>query len=596
MKSHSLQDKAKHLPAIDALRALAVAGVLLYHLGVSWIPGGFLGVDVFFVISGYVITRTIIDLVNRDGVFDLRKFYAARFRRLAPALIGLLIGTSFLILLVARDAAFRFMCDLPFVLLGVNNWRLIYLHQDYFSHIGRAPLLQHTWTLSVEMQFYLLWPMLLHFIWKRWGKNRISPIALFLAISSGGTLLALSLSRGGTATSSHIYFGSDSHSIGLFLGAALAVSWIPENLSQDVSDRAQRVIDSCIAIGLLGIISCYLFIKESDSLLYTLAFPIASIATTLAIAGLVHPSSRITDLLHSKVLLWIGERSYGIYLWHWVIFNVTRPNIDVTGPSLSLNLVRILIVLAIADLSYRLLELPVRNHQFQNWWRGLKYRLPQERKRKNIIFYSSITTLFTLSAASLAVANATSHIVILGANAQGSFIETNTLKNVSNPDPLDQGVWLTGDSIILGIRNSMTQSYKLSVINARVGRQIGELIDVVSQDKSLAHNSPVVMDVGNNNILNRADLVTLLNEVKSQPWIVLVNTAVPRTYRASNDAMIEDVAAQYPNVKLVDWYQISLGHPEYFAPDGVHLVQKGVYAYQGAINEAISQLEKPFRA
>jgi peptidoglycan/LPS O-acetylase OafA/YrhL len=591
--------KEKYLPVIDGLRGIAVVGVLLYHLGVSWVPGGFLGVDIFFVISGYIITRTIIDHISLNGSLNLKKFYIARIRRLFPALIAMIVGSSLLILLVARDAASRFINDLPWALTGVNNWRLIYLHQDYFSHIGRPPLLQHTWSLSVEIQFYLLWPMILYFIWKRFGKKNISKIALVFAVFSGITLFTLSLTRGGTTSSSHIYFGSDTHSSGLFLGSALAVSWIPDNLSRNISARAILAIDAIAASGIIGILLCFFMIHEDNSAIYNCAFPISALLGTIAIACLVHPATRITTLLNHPVLLWLGERSYGIYLWHWVIFNVTRPNIDITGPLFSLNLVRILIVFAISDLSYRFVEIPIRKHQLSHWFAQLRYRIPRERKMGYTLFISSMTTLFFISAACLAVADTSYHQEILGANKNGAYTSFTGVghndSQLSMSDPLRNGIWLTGDSIILGIRQAIAQEYHLTVIDARVGRQIGELINVSEEDKALAPKSPVVVDLGNNNILTKGDIEKLLNIYKDQPWVVLVNTAVPRTYRESNDALISEVAATYPQVTVVDWNQISQGHPEYFSPDGVHLVSKGVTAYLGAINEAITALEKRYQ-
>jgi hypothetical protein len=412
------------------------------------------------------------------------------------------------------------------------------------------------------------------------------------------TLFILSVTRSGAANSSHIYFGSDTHSIGLFLGAALAVSWVPENFTHEISTRAKKTIDIVTTIGILGILGCFFFIHESSSLIYTLAFPLASLAGTVAIAGLIHPACQVSRQITFRPLLWLGERSYGIYLWHWIIFNVTRPNIDITGPQFSLNIVRILIVLAIADLSYRMIELPVRNRHLSQWFLGLRYRLPKERKKGYLTFYGSITVATTIALLSLVGANATAHPMILGADKNGGFTSFpspgNSLGNMKPGDPLSNGVWLTGDSIILGIRQEMSQRYHLSVINARVGRQIDELISVAQQDKPLAKNAPVVVDVGNNNIITQADLITLLNIFAHQPWVVLVNTAVPRTYRDSNNTLISSVASQYKNVRVVDWNAISNGHPEYFAPDGVHLVSQGVYAYMGIINETISQLEKPF--
>ena len=156
----------RYIPAIDGLRAIAVVAVILYHLKISWIPGGFLGVDLFFVISGYVITRLLLDSIARSGGLDLRGFYIARLRRLLPPLIFMIIVTAFFIGIWAPDSMLRFLKDAPFALTGLMNWLLVYKKQDYFESFGRPPLLQHTWSLGVEAQFYLLWPLVLLLILK----------------------------------------------------------------------------------------------------------------------------------------------------------------------------------------------------------------------------------------------------------------------------------------------------------------------------------------------------------------------------------------------------------------------------------------------
>jgi peptidoglycan/LPS O-acetylase OafA/YrhL len=151
----------QYIPAIDGLRAIAVLAVMFYHLGFSWIPGGFLGVDLFFVISGYVITRLILDSIAQSGGLDLRKFYIARARRLLPALVFMLVTTTIAIGIWAPDTIKRLVTDIPFSLTGVMNWWLVFRQQDYFEAIGRPPLLQHTWSLAVETQFYVVWPLVL---------------------------------------------------------------------------------------------------------------------------------------------------------------------------------------------------------------------------------------------------------------------------------------------------------------------------------------------------------------------------------------------------------------------------------------------------
>ena len=366
----------RHIASIDGLRAIAVTAVVLYHLGISWIPGGFLGVDLFFVISGYVITRLILDSINQSSALDLREFYAARLRRIYPAFIFMVICTIIFIGVWAPEAIKRFLSDLPYALTGTINWFLVARHQDYFEAVGRPPLLQHTWSLAVELQFYLIWPIILLTILKYFGKKNIARIALLIAIISGVTLflVSLRLDQSNAQQVSHIYFGTDTHSLGLFLGSALAVSWIPQNLSADIEKRAQDVVDAIGVVGLLGLIAAFLFIDETNAGLYRIAFPLAGIFGCLVIISLVHPASRFAPLISSAPFKWVGQRSYGIYIWHWVIFQVTRPSVDLTGQSWALYLARVLLVLALADISLRWVEIPFRQGMVQNWFRGMKYR------------------------------------------------------------------------------------------------------------------------------------------------------------------------------------------------------------------------------
>jgi peptidoglycan/LPS O-acetylase OafA/YrhL len=575
----------RHIPAIDGLRAIAVSAVLLYHLGFNWIPGGFLGVDLFFVISGYVITRLLLDSIQRSGGLDLQGFYLARIRRLLPALIFMIVTTALIVGVWAPEAIKRFLTDIPFVLTGTMNWALVYRHQDYFASIGRPPLLQHTWSLAVESQFYLVWPLLLLLVLRRFGKKRIPGAALAIAAISGGALLLLSmrLDASNEQSVSHVYFGTDTHSIGLFLGAALAVSWIPQNLRNNVSQRAQDFIDGIGVIGLLGLVSCFLFINENDPTLYRLAFPLAGIFGCAIIVSLVHPASRFAPLLSSRPILWIGERSYAIYLWHWIIFQVTRPSVDLAGATWALFALRILIVFALADISLRWIELPVRNGFVESWFRGMKYRTKKVRiRQKSTVILALLAILVTTSFVS---ANA----ITQGARTQAALkVSLAQPPAISPPVEIDApGIWLTGDSVILGIRYALDQVAPIGLINARVGRQAGELITVLQHDKIHMRNSPIVLDLGNNNRLTESEVATVFNEIKDQPQIIIVNTAVPRPWRDGNNALIAQYAQGNSAASVVDWRKISQGHPEYFGPDGVHLVPAGITAYVNAIRSLL---------
>ena len=572
-----------HIPAIDGLRALAVFAVVLYHLGISWIPGGFLGVDLFFVISGYVITRLILDSIESANGLDIKEFYAARIRRLLPGLVVLIIVTSVFTALFAPDAIRRFISDVPFVLTGTNNWQLVALNQDYFQAIGRPPLLQHTWSLAVEFQFYLIWPIILLFVWRRFGKRVVRRAALAIATFSGTALFLFSLQADNATAGriSHIYFGTDTHSLGLFLGSALAVSWIPRNLTRNISQRAQDFIDGIGVFGFIGLLCIFLFIDQSNATLYQIAFPLAGLFGCATIVSVVHPASRFSPLLSNRVFLWIGQRSYGIYLWHWVVFQITRPGVDLTGSLPALNVARVLIVLALADISLRAIEIPIRKGVVQNWFRGMKYRTKTMQKRQRIFVASVTAFTVAITGSSVALAWQRDQSIIVEVKPELELPDTVFSENKT-------GLWVTGDSVILGIRNKLAMQSEIALINARVGRQIPELIKAVEEDKPKVGSSSVVLNVGNNNSVSRENMVKLMELLKNQPKVVVVNTSVPRTWREGNNKIISEVVAGYPNAVLVDWASTAENHPEFFAPDGVHLIEAGSDVYVASILEALN--------
>jgi peptidoglycan/LPS O-acetylase OafA/YrhL len=579
----AIERGVRYIPAIDGLRAVAVIAVMLYHLGFTWIPGGFLGVDLFFVISGYVITRLLLDSIQRSGGLDLRAFYIARIRRLLPPLVFMIITTTVVVGLWAPDTMRRFLGDTPFALFGGMNWWLVFRQTDYFEAIGRPPLLQHTWSLGVEAQFYLVWPLILLLVLRYFGKNKIPGAALLIAAFSGIALLVLSLQIDAASDSkvSHVYFGTDTHSIGLFLGAALAVRWIPQNLQETVTRKAQDFIDGIGIFGFLGIIAAFLFIDETDPTLYKLAFPLAGIFGCAIITSIVHPASRFAPILSSKPFIWIGERSYAIYLWHWVVFQVTRPDYDLEGSQWALTALRILIVFALADISLRLVELPIRTGLVDYWFKGMKYRTKRVQLRQRAGVLLIVLAIFG-SAASVA-----SNAIVQGDKQLAELKEQ--LEAPLNPvatNSTEPGLWVTGDSVILGIRFELDALQDIGLINARVGRQAPELLEVITNDKVNMGNSPIVFNLGNNNKLTEEQVAAIFEEIKGQPRIVVVNTAVPRPWRDDNNALIAKYASLY-GAYLVDWASISNGRGEYFGSDGVHLAPAGVRAYVEAITSKL---------
>jgi peptidoglycan/LPS O-acetylase OafA/YrhL len=585
----SSEKPVRHIASIDGLRAIAVTAVVLYHLGISWLPGGFLGVDLFFVISGYVITRLILDSINKSGALDLRGFYWARLRRIYPGFLFMVFSTIIFIGVWAPEAIKRFLTDLPYALIGMMNWALVARQQDYFESIGRPPLLQHTWSLAVELQFYLIWPIILLTVLKYFGKANVARVALIIAMFSGAALffVSLQLDAANAQQVSHIYFGTDTHSLGLFLGSALAVSWIPQNLSANIAKRAQDVIDGIGVFGLLGLIATFLFIDANNATSYQIAFPLAAIFGCLVIISLVHPASRFAPLISSAPFTWVGQRSYGIYIWHWVVFQVTRPSVDLTGETWALYLARVLLVLALADISLRWVEIPFRQGNIQNWVRGIKYRAPRVQLRHKAYILLSILSLVAVSASISAQAISKSELAAEQLLNESMSNEDEDLAGATGDLGSTTGVWVTGDSVILGVRAKLERQVHISLINARVGRQAPELLAAMGVDQISVPESPIVFNLGNNNKLSLETVTEIFETVKNQPQIVVVNTAVPRSWRDENNKIIATVAANYPNVKLVDWNKISEGKPQLFAPDGVHLSPLGSDAYVAAILDVL---------
>ena len=566
----------RYIPAIDGLRAIAVIAVMLYHLGFKWIPGGFLGVDLFFVISGYVITRLLLDSIQRSGGLDLRGFYAGRIRRLLPPLIFMLIITAIFIGVWAPDSMKRFLTDAPFALTGLMNWWLVFKQQDYFESFGRPPLLQHTWSLGVEAQYYLFWPLILLFVLKFFGKKVIPTAALAIATFSGIALFLASVRADMTANISHVYFGTDTHSIGLFLGSALAVSWAPQNLRENIEKRAQDFIDFIGVFGLIGVLAAFLFIQETDPTAYRIAFPLVGIFGSAIILSVVHPASRFAPILQHPFMVWIGERSYAIYLWHWIVFQVTRPAQDLTGSPWALYVFRILVVFALADISQRWIEIPVRNGVISNWFRGMKYRTIQVQRRQKA---TALVITLALFGSIAAISNNAIAISEQNQKVVKEMFKQNQVETVSKIP----GLWVVGDSVILGIRNQLEAREHIGLINARVGRQAPELLSIIKKDKLKMSDSVTILNLGNNNRLTSAQVIEILDELNTQPLVIVVNTAVPREWRDYNNQLISQSALNYPNVRVVDWAKKSENHPEYFAPDGVHLIPAGINAYVEAI-------------
>lgn len=357
-----------YLPGLDGLRALAVTSVLLYHADMSWMPGGFLGVEVFFVLSGYLITSLLLAEWQHRGSINLGAFWLRRARRLLPALFLLLIVTSLFAIIFLPDEVARLRGDALVATGYVTNWYLIFNQQSYFEFVGRPSLLQHLWSLAIEEQFYLLWP-LLFMGGLRLLKTRQGMMFVALAGAAASVCLMAVLFQP-DADPSRIYYGTDTRAAGLLIGCALAFGF---SLSRSPIRRAGKIqapwVDLLGFAGLGALIYILINLEETQPFLYQGGFAAVSIATSTAIWAVVNPNAHIfSGLLGWQPLRWIGMRSYGIYLWHWPVFDVTRPQLDIALDGIPLLALRFGLTLILAELSYRFVEMPIREGSLGRFW------------------------------------------------------------------------------------------------------------------------------------------------------------------------------------------------------------------------------------
>ena len=365
-----------YLPALDGLRGLAVTAVLLYHANLAWIPGGFLGVEVFFVISGYLITSLLLAEWFEQGQLDLKGFWLRRARRLFPALLTLLlVVTGYVVLFLPSEVA-MLRGDALSTAGYVNNWYQIFSYQSYFETVGRPPLLRHMWSLAVEEQFYLVWPPLFMLLMRRLCPRQVWGIVLVGAVVS---LLAMAWMYQPNTDPSRVYYGTDTRAGGLLLGAALAFVWPPGRVTLDAHHRVLDVI-GLAAFGTLS--ACGLLINEFEAFVYRGGLCLTGLATVELLAVAVHPQARcVPRALGWGPLRWVGLRSYGIYLWHFPVFMVTRPQLDVPIDGVLLLFVRLALTLGIAALSYRWVETPIRQGLLGRCWNAWRQASGREKCR-----------------------------------------------------------------------------------------------------------------------------------------------------------------------------------------------------------------------
>ena len=595
-----------YLPGLDGIRALAVLGVLLYHGDLTWMRGGFLGVDVFFVLSGFLITTLIVEEYSRSGRIDFKRFYIARARRLLPALLLMLVIVGMLAAFIYRDSAATFRADAIASLFYVTNWWFIISDASYFEAIGRPPFLQHLWSLAVEEQFYLVWPALTLILLKWRGRRGVFYVAVAGALASTAWMAFLAITNGypQEADPSRAYFGSDSHIMGLLLGAALAMVWRPGRLSTHLTAGAKALITGIGVAALLVVIYFFWQVGEYSNFLYRGGFLVLSAVVCVLIAAASHPGAPFGRMIGSQPWRYIGQRSYGLYLYHWPIYVITRPDLDVPLDGPALLALRLGLTFLVAEISYRYVEIPIRRGAigaFITRWREAE---PDERAYlgRRVLASSGVAiAALGLMGAGLATAKPVDQAIpadvaaAIGIDDGGPteilIDEPGTAPSPAasaSPSPEGEGQPTTpsadglptnsngaltaiGDSVMLGVASQLMAKIDGSKVDAEVSRQASGVLERVKRLSRKDLLAPtVVIHTGTNGFVTEDQLREMLDLLSDRERVVVVNTNVPRSWMEPNNELIAKVVPDYPNAVIADWYAVSEDNPEYFVSDGTH--------------------------
>jgi peptidoglycan/LPS O-acetylase OafA/YrhL len=631
-----------YLPGLDGMRALAVVAVMIYHADNEWLHGGFLGVEVFFVISGYLITLLLMAEREQTGRVDLLAFWARRARRLLPALFTMLFLVLSYTMLARADELGKLRGDLIGSLLYVSNWYQIWVGQGYTAVNDFVPL-RHLWSLAVEEQFYLVWPIVMMLMLRRSGTRRLAMTARWLIIAALVVTVAMAvLFHGGRAIdcattpeaywnvggrcvdkTDFLYLSTITRSSGLLLGAAFAMVWRPRAIMRGPLRDRSRMLDVTALVGLLvlGLQMWFVTVtgpSGADPMLFRGGFLVTGVATLMLIGAVTHPYTATTRILALRPLVWVGTRSYGLYLYHWPIYQVIR---KVAGNSLTLPqfVAAMAVTGLITEASYRIIETPIRKRRFLEDWAELRYRAAPPLFAAARIASVAAVLLLAAGVIRLGLAevqaneveeslasgadNTTSLEEILGegsggtegaSGAESTTPPATTVPAVPGSTPASSTTSTTttttttttlpsgpinflaiGDSVMLGAADVL--SSRGYTVNAEQSRQMIDMVPVMQQlGEAGVFDNVVVIHLGTNGPFDRETLDAFLAPLSNVPNVIMINIRADRAWTASNNAILDERDVDGDNIILIDWATLSNKCPgDCFASDGIHLSADG---------------------
>ena len=610
-------NRVPYLPGLDGMRALAVVSVMLYHANHTWLSGGFLGVEVFFVISGYLITLLLIGEHERNGRVNLGKFWMRRIRRLLPAVFTMMSGVAVYMALFKREPQGRTRGDFLGGIFYVSNWYQIFVGQGYTANEAFVPF-RHLWSLAVEEQFYLIWPLVMVGILGL-GRHRLPRVALWLfGISAWiSFMVGLLFANGDVATTcapeamngywmhfgrcinvnEALYLGTLSRAGGLMLGAAFAMVWRPMALMRGPAREKARYLDALAVIGLAGLgLLMWVLTLSGDGRstgvrfnpwLFRGGFFLTGLATLVVISAVTHQRAIMGRLLGNRIFNWVGTRSYGMYLYHWPIYQIIRGQ---AGVAMTVRqwVLAMVITLPVTEASYRYIETPIRQGRFGEWLRGdRRPRTPAAYKRRQRFAGVGIASAALVGFAGVSIAMATNQCVgqIECDSQAGRAIDATlpTADSVSAAQPtvtqqavvdpaapgasspttppstappttvlIDKPYFAVGESVMLGAKPVLDARGITTVAEVSKGPDWElQQIQLAKTRYRITHG--IVIQLGTNGTVTQAQYDAVLAEVADIPRVVMMTVKAPKPWIDGNNEIIRSLPATHPNVVVLDW-------------------------------------------
>ena len=590
----------QYVTGIDGVRTLAVLGVIIYHLLPTTLPGGYLGVPLFLLISGYFVTLQLVRQMDQTGGIQLTKFYLKRLRRLYPVLIVMLTVTTAYITLFARDLLHNIKSTIATNLLWVYNWWEIGHGQSYFDRFNGESPFTHLWTLGVEAQFYFLWPLILFMLFLILRKRSKIKWTVFILAAASAVEMALLFDP---QNINRVYYGTDTRAFSLLLGSWLALCWPIDRLNASLTAHAARILDG-VGIGALLITLLGFFtLPGQSSWTYRGGMFFYSLIGMILIATVVHPGSHMNRWLTNPFFTWIGQRSYGIYVYQLPVMVFYERVVEIGRHPVINALVECLLILAISEFSYRLVEQPLAHYQWRylpasirhwidfkmhDWHQWLKVgpvviicfialcglMLPSKPAKK-----SAVQTRIEKSRQATAAKNKqiakgkTAKVNVNSKSLQKKYgLTSNQLKAAS-----ELKVTAIGDSVMADASQDIQEIMPHAYIDAEVGRQGSATPAVIKDLKAKGQlQKNVILNLGTNGAMDSQTINDILTAIGKDHQVYWITPHVPtRDWEQTVCDQIKQAAKQNANVHVIDWNQAANGHAEWFAQDKVHMNEQG---------------------